>query len=167
MGRSCTGPFFGRHIWYVAPLSQHPSSTDRIKFIMGDDGIAQVKLNQADQHNALDSAMFDALIDTGAQLSAMKGVCGVVLSGEGSSFSAGLDLSMFETLLGKDAPQLAKRTHGNANSFQQIAMTWRKLPVTVIAAVHSVCLSIPIFWSDSSAPCWHLLRYKNRLPAGV
>ena len=34
---------------------------------------------------------------------------------------------------------LVDRTHGNANRPQQAAMTWRKLPVPVIAAVHGVC----------------------------
>ena len=35
---------------------------------------------------------------------------------------------------------LAKRTHGLANDFQQAAYVWRTLPVPVIAAIHGVAL---------------------------
>ena len=35
--------------------------------------------------------------------------------------------------------KLVDRTHGNANRAQEAAMTWRKCPVPVIAAVHGVC----------------------------
>ena len=35
---------------------------------------------------------------------------------------------------------LAKRTHGIANAFQQAAYVWRTLPVPVIAAIHGVAL---------------------------
>ena len=38
-----------------------------------------------------------------------------------------------------DEPALTERTYGDSNKFQQVAMTWRKLAVPVIAAVHGVC----------------------------
>ena len=40
---------------------------------------------------------------------------------------------------GGSGDTLTDRTHGNANTFQQVAMQWRKLSVPVIAAVHGVC----------------------------
>ena len=72
----------------------------------------------------------------------MKGVRAVVLSGEGRSFCAGLDM---QSMAGGGASasggigSLTDRTHGNANTFQQVALLWRKLPMPVIAAVHGVC----------------------------
>ena len=110
----------------------------RIEVTQGDDGIAHVRLMRAGKLNALDEAMFAGLIEAGELLAARANLRCVVLSGEGRGFCSGLDLSMFAALTG-DSPPLATRTHGNANSFQQVAMQWRALPVPVIAAVHGVC----------------------------
>jgi enoyl-CoA hydratase/carnithine racemase len=104
--------------------------------------VADVRLNRADKMNALDPAMFQGIIAAGEELTSMKGVRAVVLSGEGRSFCAGLDM---QSMAGGGASasggisSLTDRTHGNANTFQQVAMLWRKLPMPVIAAVHGVC----------------------------
>ena len=112
---------------------------DRIRIDLGDDGVAQVRFTRGDKMNALDPEQFDRIIEAGEYLRDLKGLRVVVLSGEGRAFCAGLDLtSMAE---GGTNPQakLAERTHGNANRAQEAAMTWRKCPVPVIAAVHGVC----------------------------
>lgn len=41
---------------------------ERIRLRIGDDGVADVRLFRADKMNALDAAMFQALIDTGEKL---------------------------------------------------------------------------------------------------
>lgn len=98
--------------------------------------VAQVRLARPDKLNALDPAMFAALIDAIAQLEAMPGLRAVVLAGEGRGFCAGLDMaSMAGAGSGVD---LAARTHGLANDFQQVAWGWRTLPVPVIAVLHGV-----------------------------
>ena len=56
------------------------------------EGVADVRLVRADKMNALDAAMFDALVATSARLGREKGLRAVVLSGEGRAFCAGLDL---------------------------------------------------------------------------
>lgn len=114
-------------------------ANDRVTLTVGDDGVAQVTLTRGDKLNALDPAMFERLIEAGQALFDMPGLRCVVLSGEGKAFSAGLDLATFQAMLGGEALPLTQRTHGNANSFQQAAVQWRKLPVPVIAAVHGVC----------------------------
>jgi len=115
------------------------SPEDRIAIELSDSGVAHVRLTRADKMNALDPAMFEAIIAAGRKLETMKGVRVVVLSGEGRAFCAGLDLSNFSKTPSPDARPLTERTHGNANPFQQVAMQWRKLAVPVIAAVHGVC----------------------------
>ena len=60
------------------------------------DGIAHVRLNRPDKRNALDGEMFQAIADAGEQLKSDAELRAVVLSGEGKSFCAGLDLAMFE-----------------------------------------------------------------------
>ena len=101
--------------------------------------VANVKLNRADKMNALDDAMFNALIDTGQSLRDNPDVRAVVVSGEGRAFCAGLDLSNFideDAASGIASFDLMKRTHGLANFWQQTVWVWRTLPVPVIAAVH-------------------------------
>ncbi len=111
-------------------------------------GVADVRLVRADKMNALDMAMFEALVDTGERLAADRSVRAVVLSGEGRAFCAGLDMGRFQSMAGADAAavkakndlRLLTRTHGDANHPQHAVMVWRKIPVPVIAAVHGVAL---------------------------
>ncbi len=115
---------------------------DRVS-ISVENHIADVRLIRADKMNALDPAMFQAIISAGEQLMTMQGVRAVVLSGEGRSFCAGLDMASMAATgansSGGSANTLTARTHGNANDFQQVAMQWRRISVPVIAAVHGVC----------------------------
>ncbi len=111
----------------------------RVSITLGDDGVAQVRLIRADKMNALDPDMFAALLDAGRVLHDLKGLRAVVLSGEGRSFCAGLDLTSMADTGRHDRTPLTERTHGSANHAQQVALQWRKLPVPVIAAVHGVC----------------------------
>jgi enoyl-CoA hydratase/carnithine racemase len=107
------------------------------------DGVADVRLVRADKMNALDAAMFDALVATIDRLAHEKGLRAVVLSGEGRAFCAGLDMGRFAAMndnggngiVGGDARDLTARTHGLANFPQQAVWGWRQLPVPVIAAI--------------------------------
>ena len=112
------------------------------------DGIADVKLVRSDKMNALDDAMFSALIETGDTLAADRSIRAVVLSGEGRAFCAGLDMANFGRMASGDnskssssdqgAETLTARSYGIANRGQYAVWTWREVPVPVIAAVHGV-----------------------------
>src|ERR1700741_3997241 len=110
------------------------------------DGIADVRLVRADKRNALDAAMFEALVAATDRLSKEKGLRAVVLSGEGRAFCAGLDMGRFAAMkekggngvAGSESRDLTKRTHGLANFPQQAVWGWRQLPVPVIAAITGV-----------------------------
>ncbi|HEV7157695.1 MAG TPA: crotonase/enoyl-CoA hydratase family protein [Caulobacteraceae bacterium] len=117
---------------------------DRVQITM-DDGVADVRLVRADKMNALDDAMFEALVAAGERLKAEPGVRCVVLSGEGRAFCAGLDMGNFGRMAdGSRRPaadggeRLTARTHGVANRAQYAVWVWRELPMPVIAAVHGV-----------------------------
>lgn len=114
-------------------------SNDRLTITLEETGVAHVRLIRAEKMNALDPAMFEAIIEAGDFVAARKDIRVVVLSGEGRAFCAGLDTSNFGRTPSPDEPELTERTHGNSNTFQQVAMTWRKCPMPVIAAVHGVC----------------------------
>src|SRR5471030_3401161 len=118
---------------------------DRVKVTISD-GVADVRLVRPDKMNALDAAMFDALVAASDRLAKEKGVRAVVLSGEGRSFCAGLDMGRFAAMKdgggngvpGGEKRDLSARTHGLANFPQQAVWGWRQLPVPVIAAIQGV-----------------------------
>lgn len=100
--------------------------------------VATVKLSRAGKRNAVDMAMFEAIIDTAAALSTDKSVRAVVLYGDGGHFCAGIDVSVFQGAgIGRKLGDLLKPRPGStANFFQSAAMVWRELPVPVLAALH-------------------------------
>jgi enoyl-CoA hydratase/carnithine racemase len=109
-------------------------------------GVADVRFNRAEKRNALDQEQFLAIAAAGERLKSEPSVRVVVLSGEGESFCAGLDFSMFAGLVDG-----ADRTPGEGNPAgmqpggvthlgQQIAWVWQELEVPVIAAVHGHAL---------------------------
>ena len=104
-------------------------------------GIADVRLNRPEKLNALDPAMFDALIAAGESLAGDTSLRAVVLSGEGRAFCAGLDLASFMAMAGeRDPTSVLRARHGDgpANVAQRAAWVWTDVPVPVIAAVHGV-----------------------------
>ncbi|HVI33319.1 crotonase/enoyl-CoA hydratase family protein [Phenylobacterium sp.] len=110
------------------------------------DGVADVRLVRTDKMNALDNAMFEALVETGEALKTNKDIRAVVLSGEGRAFCAGLDMGNFAQMASgerkggeRTVDELTKgRTPAGANRAQQACYVWREVPVPVIAAVHGV-----------------------------
>ena len=120
------------------------SMQDRISLTV-EEGIAHVRLIRSNKMNALDSQMFDAIVEVGEKLRADASIRVVVLSAEGKAFCAGLDMSNFAAMADGASGEVAKskletRTHGVSNKPQHAAWMWRELPVPVIAAVHGVAL---------------------------
>ena len=116
--------------------------------------VADVRLNRPDKMNALDPAMFAALVEAGEALKADPTVRAVVLSGEGRAFCAGLDFGSFQAMAGGGdaAPAPAERPAQDTASIaaleggglthrgQQSAWVWQQIEVPVIAAIHGVAL---------------------------
>lgn len=116
--------------------------SDRVQVEIND-GIAEVRLNRPDKMNALDGAMFDAIIDAGESLKTQTGVRAVVVSAEGRGFCAGLDFSGFQQMAGNsddgDNSSVGKIDEGRiTHRGQQVSWVWQELEVPVIAAVHGV-----------------------------
>ncbi len=124
-----------------------------------DGGVADVRLNRPEKINALDPAMFEAIVSTGEALKNEPSVRAVVLSGEGRGFCAGLDFSSFMAMAGSGEGRSAERPPARAGAgdgsdvakigapsgrithqAQQSAYVWQELEVPVIAAVHGVAL---------------------------
>lgn len=121
--------------------------SDRV-IITISDGIADVRFNRADKRNALDGEQFQAIVDAGESLKSNKRIRAVVLSGEGASFCAGLDLASMGGMAnggerndGERKPSAGDMEEGRITHLgQQSAWVWQEVPVPVIAAVHGHAL---------------------------
>jgi enoyl-CoA hydratase/carnithine racemase len=107
------------------------------------DGVATVRLDRPEKLNALDGAMFEALVATGRELVDRDDVRAVVLTGAGRAFCAGLDLGRFAAMAegarGVTQPGAGLEPLGAARSLgQQAVHVWSLVPAPVIAAVHGV-----------------------------
>jgi len=104
------------------------------------DHVAVVTLTRAEKHNALDVAMFEAIIAAADRLAREPGVRAVVLHGDGPSFCSGLDV-MSIMASGDGVDGLLEPLEGDVpNWFQRAAYDWIRVPVPVVAALHGNCL---------------------------
>ena len=107
-------------------------------------GIADVRLTRPEKRNALDRAMFRAIIEAADRVAADRSVRVVVLSGEGKAFCAGLDTSLFASMAAPPTDARSSPTDGATDSLRADAVlavrTWTELAVPVIAAVHGVAV---------------------------
>jgi len=121
--------------------------SDRV-IVTIENGIAEVRFNRPDKRNALDREQFAAIAAAGESLKSADQVRAVVLVGEGESFCAGLDFSMFAGMASGGGTGNAD-DGGNPGTIaegaithlgQQICWVWQELPMPVIAAVHGHAL---------------------------
>src|SRR5690606_20838377 len=112
----------------AAPSGRHVTCTVT-------DGIADVRLDRPDKLNALSLDMLQALRGTARALRREPGLRAVVVSGNGRSFCAGLDLASAARRPGAVARAFVPSPRGT-NLFQEACWAWRRLPVPVVAAVH-------------------------------
>ena len=100
-----------------------------------DKHVADVRLNRPEKMNALSWDMFDAISAAGESLVENKDVRAVVLSGEGRSFCAGMDLENFSGG-GMSNPFGDGRGGSWPNYYQHPAYVWKSIPAPVICALH-------------------------------
>lgn len=114
------------------------ASTERVR-VTYEGELALVTLTRPEQHNGMDFAMLDAVLDAQRQLRKRRDVRAILLRGEGPSFCAGLDFkSVTREPLGA-ALRLPQLLAPWRNSFQQWSLGWRDLGAPVIAAIHGNC----------------------------
>ncbi|HYK66635.1 MAG TPA: crotonase/enoyl-CoA hydratase family protein [Streptosporangiaceae bacterium] len=125
-------------------MSNSPTGTVERVTVTLTHGVADVRLNRAEKRNALDAAMFGALVAAGERLKTEPGLRVVVLSGNGPDFCAGLDFASFAAMRAGErlpAPAQVPPSEGPAKAAgQRAAYVWAELPVPVIAAVHGNAL---------------------------
>jgi enoyl-CoA hydratase/carnithine racemase len=112
-------------------------STDKPRVLVERDGpVAHVKLNRAEKRNGLDLPMFEGIVAAGREIAEDRTVRAVVLSGEGPSFCAGLDVKAMMGNHDANARILERGADSPANLAQRVGWIWREAPMPVVAALH-------------------------------
>lgn len=106
--------------------------------------VAEVRMLRAERHNGLDWAMIDGLLEAQQRLCRYSqpsqdreqsgGLRALVLSGDGKSFCAGLDMADIMSQP-RRLPSLLKAEDDGLNPVQRLALGWRALKVPVLAAL--------------------------------
>ena len=109
-----------------------------IQLIKHPNNIVEVRLNRPDKRNAMSFALLRELLKVGEELHEQRSVRAVILTGEGSSFSAGIDLADLQSPL-NIVTAMWELSRPGPNLFQRVFLVWRDLPVPVIASIHGHC----------------------------
>ncbi|MBF6082517.1 crotonase/enoyl-CoA hydratase family protein [Nocardia cyriacigeorgica] len=100
---------------------------------------AYVTLNRPDKHNGLTIEMLRDLIEAADTVAKRREVRAVILSGNGPSFSSGLDIAKATGDPLAIVRNFVPLPWRGTNTFQEACWAWRRLPVPVIAVVHGRC----------------------------
>ncbi len=98
------------------------------------DGVAVVTMRRAEKKNALSIALREAVADALDAAAADDRVRAVVLTGEGSVFSAGFDLTEF----GNTDPEFQRELWASSDRFHGTVLTF---PLPIVAAVNGPALA--------------------------
>ncbi|MGF0317829.1 crotonase/enoyl-CoA hydratase family protein [Nocardia fluminea] len=100
---------------------------------------AYVELDRPGKHNGLTLEMLRDLVDAARKVAEHKTTRAVILTGNGPSFSSGLDIAAATRNPVAIVREFLPRPLRGTNTFQEACWAWRRLDVPVIAAVHGRC----------------------------
>src|SRR5690606_7805424 len=100
------------------------------------DSVRILRMNRPDKHNALNSALTQALLDGLYEADRSAGVRAVVLAGNGRSFCAGADTKEFAGLTAEHADAVARR----AELTTELHLAFSRIGKPVVSAVHGNAL---------------------------
>jgi enoyl-CoA hydratase/carnithine racemase len=106
---------------------------NRVTYTLGDDGVVSLVLTRPNKRNAIDLPMAEELRTALLRLADDDAARAAVLSGEGTGFSAGGDITMFPNL---DSTSGLEFVRGLGESIHQSLARSRK---PIIAATHGFC----------------------------
>jgi enoyl-CoA hydratase/carnithine racemase len=100
------------------------------------DGVALLTLNRPDRRNALSTELREEGSRRLAELAADEAVRALVVTGAGTTFSAGFDLSEFEQAAGDEA--FGRRLWASSDEWHR---RWIEFPVPTVAAVNGPAIA--------------------------
>jgi len=101
--------------------------------------IAYVTLARPDKRNALDMAMFKAIVSTIKSLRINRSIRAVIVAGEGEDFCSGLDVKSMMKMSTGPLKLLTKINPWSANMAQRVSADWQKIGAPVIMVIHGRC----------------------------
>ena len=113
------------------------NSIPRVVLLESADGIARITLNRPEKRNALNSELIEGLKDALRRAAAAGEVRAIVLSGAGSDFCSGADLSALQ----KIATASVAENLEDARSLMELFTLIRSISVPVVAAVRGRALA--------------------------
>ncbi|MGV9663398.1 crotonase/enoyl-CoA hydratase family protein [Nocardia niigatensis] len=100
---------------------------------------AYVALDRPDKHNGLTIDMLNELVRVAGVIGKRSDIRAVILSGNGPSFSSGLDIAKAMGNPIAVVRNFIPLPWLGTNTFQEACWAWRRLPQPVIAVVHGRC----------------------------
>ncbi|MBL4773960.1 MAG: crotonase/enoyl-CoA hydratase family protein [Alcanivoracaceae bacterium] len=101
--------------------------------------IAHVSLARPEKHNALDMAMFEAIVKTIKTLKKDRSIRAVIVSGQGPDFCTGLDVKSVLKSVKGPLKLLFKLLPWRANLAQRVSTDWQNIAAPVITVIHGRC----------------------------
>ncbi len=99
-------------------------------------GVARLRLDRTEVHNAMDEHLIEELTRVAAQLGSDPSVRVVVLSGEGKSFCAGADIGWMKRVAGYTNEESEADSHRLATMLRALD----RMPRPLVGQVHGVAL---------------------------
>lgn len=100
---------------------------------------AYVTLDRPDKHNGLTIHMLEELVKVAGEIKGRSDIRAVILSGNGPSFSSGLDIAKAMSDPLSIVRNFVPLPWRGTNTFQEACWAFRRLPQPVIAVVHGRC----------------------------
>jgi enoyl-CoA hydratase/carnithine racemase len=113
-----------------------PPVSDAVLLVERGDGFATLTLNRPSKRNALSVELRDAISDALDQLATESEIKAVVITGAGSVFSAGFDLSEFERAAGDTA--FGRDLWASSDRYHETVL---RFPLPTLAAINGPALA--------------------------
>jgi len=113
-----------------------PAASDAVLLVEQGEGFATLTLNRPEKRNALSVQLRDAISDALDELATDAGIKVVVITGAGSVFSAGFDLSEFDRAAGDDA--FGRELWASSDRYHETVL---RFPLPTVAAINGPALA--------------------------
>lgn len=106
------------------------------------DTIIEIIINRPDKRNAINWAMVEALDAAITDAEKQAGARAVLLRGEGTGFSAGIDLMSFQDMAERFGDNWRDNLFPLTQAYQAVANRFERCSLPVIALLHGYCLGL-------------------------